>query len=161
MFFNALSRRFQYDNNSEQQNVIRSGHWYRKIDDLIFGKNIFKMAYVFLYIKRKTYIWGLTIVFNFQQKCLQSCLSGKVTKLSAFATIQQEFDRANGDVDSKRIFLDQSFRDCVTSDSKLNMERCSDLVQLSIKGMKLHVFIHLFDQGCILLSLLEYMTLNT
>ena len=67
---------------------------------------------------------------------MQSCLSGKVTKLSAFATIQQEFDRANGDVDSKRIFLDQSFRDCVTSDSKLNMERCSDLVQLSIKGVR-------------------------
>ena len=55
-------------------------------------------------------------------------------KTAAFPIIQGEFDRAKGDVDSKRIFLDQSFRDCVTSDSKLDMEKYSDLVQLSIKG---------------------------
>jgi hypothetical protein len=62
-------------------------------------------------------------------------LSAKEAKSSAFPVIQAEFERAKGDVDSKRIFLDQSFRDCVTSDWKLDMEKCSDLVQLSIKGM--------------------------
>ena len=67
------------------------------------------------------------------QKCLQNGLSNE-SRLSAFNSIQGEFDRAKGDVDSKRIFLDQSFRDYVTSDSKLDMEKCPDLVQLSIKG---------------------------
>ena len=62
------------------------------------------------------------------QKCLQNGLSTE-SKISAFNTIQGEFDRAKGDVDSKRIFLDQSFRDYVTSDSKLDMEKCSELVQ--------------------------------
>ena len=69
------------------------------------------------------------------QKCLRKCLSAKGTKITAFPVIQAEFERAKGDVDSKRIFLDQSFRDCVTSDWKLDMEKCSDLVQLSIKGV--------------------------
>ena len=69
------------------------------------------------------------------KKCLRKCLSAKEAKSTAFPVIQAEFERAKGDVDSKRIFLDQSFRDCVTSDWKLDMEKCSDLVQLSIKGM--------------------------
>ena len=68
------------------------------------------------------------------QKCLRKCLLEKQAKTSAFSVIQAEFERAKGDVDSKRIFLDQSFRDCVTSDWKLDMEMCSELVQLSIKG---------------------------
>ena len=72
-------------------------------------------------------------VITFFQKCLQNGLSTE-SRISAFSSIQGEFDRAKGDVDSKRIFLDQSFRDYVTSDSKLDMEKCPDLVQLSIKG---------------------------
>ena len=72
-------------------------------------------------------------VITFFQKCLQNGLSTE-SRISAFNSIQGEFDRAKGDVDSKRIFLDQSFRDYVTSDSKLDMEKCPDLVQLSIKG---------------------------
>jgi len=68
-------------------------------------------------------------------KCLQNGLSTE-SRISAFNSIQGEFDRAKGDVDSKRIFLDQSFRDYVTSDSKLDMEKCPDLVQLSIKGVR-------------------------
>ena len=75
-----------------------------------------------------------SIFFLIFQKCLRNCLSGKDIKASAFSAVQAEFERAKGDVDSKRIFLDQSFRDCVTSDCKLDMEKCSDLVQLSIKG---------------------------
>ena len=67
------------------------------------------------------------------QKCILTSISG-IDKTSAFPIIQGEFDRSKGDVDSKRIFLDQSFRDCVTSDSKLDMDKYSDLVQLSIKG---------------------------
>ena len=70
------------------------------------------------------------------QKCIQTSISG-IDKTSAFPIIQGEFDRSKGDVDSKRIFLDQSFRDCVTSDSKLDMDKYSDLVQLSIKGISL------------------------
>ena len=67
------------------------------------------------------------------QRCLQSSILEQ-DKRSVFSIIQAEFDKAKGDVDSKRIFLDQSFRDCVTSDSKLDMDKYSDLVQLSIKG---------------------------
>ena len=63
------------------------------------------------------------------------------SRISAFNNIQGEFDRAKGDVDSKRIFLDQSFRDYVTSDSKLDMEKGSELVQLSIKGTWPHIVI--------------------
>ena len=76
----------------------------------------------------------LKVITFFFQKCLQNGLSTE-SRISAFNSIQGEFDRAKGDVDSKRIFLDQSFRDYVTSDSKLDMEKCPDLVQLSIKGM--------------------------
>ena len=70
------------------------------------------------------------------QKCIQTSILA-IDKTSAFPIIQGEFDRSKGDVDSKRIFLDQSFRDCVTSDSKLDMDKYSDLVQLSIKGISM------------------------
>jgi len=71
-------------------------------------------------------------------KCILTSISG-IDKTSAFPIIQGEFDRSKGDVDSKRIFLDQSFRDCVTSDSKLDMDKYSDLVQLSIKGVRVKI----------------------
>jgi len=71
-------------------------------------------------------------------RCLQSSILEQ-DKRSVFSIIQAEFDKAKGDVDSKRIFLDQSFRDCVTSDSKLDMDKYSDLVQLSIKGVRVKI----------------------